>query len=560
MLLCLFASFLQLANVQPPRSNQQQPRQPALQLQQQVRPPAQQVKGPVIPRPGPRETLRTPLRYFMVRSVNADNWKLAQREGCWATQPKNEGVFGTAYQNRQEVVLFMSVQQSGAIQGYGRMMSLPGSAPQVPWLDIDADVVNNFYVSWDCTTSIQFGSIKHLMNPWCDPRQGAFSKGPALPLQRHRDGQELAPQIGEQLLLAMNRSAAAAGKPASGPLAKRFAAGGAAPAVGQGFQQRPGALPQQQMHMQQQQQRMMMQQQQQRGMGGRGMMGGPPGPMGPGRGMPGRMMQQQPLPPPGRPHGPAGGPGGMMDPRLNPRFHGRLKMDAVDDYHPGARSGERGGVRDDWDREQQYDMTSGRHHDSRDRRYDRGDEDRHARSKSRRHSRSRSRSPPRAANSRGGSTGRAGVGESSWGSPEQQRRQQDDEPESLHDMSYEQYLATWEKVQKRIATLQQASSTVQQQPEQQLQLALPGPPQQPQPLQQQQQMAGGGGMMGARGPAAGAGGMGGGAGGVGVGGRMMGGSGGADGMMRQGVAAAAAGVVGAQGPGRPADAPPTLAE
>lgn len=529
--------------------------------------------------------MRTPLRYFMLRSVNSENWDLALREGCWATQPQNERVFDDAFGKHQEVVLFVSVQQSGGIQGYGRMMAPVGSAPQVPWLDINADVVNNFYVSWDCAVPLPFDLVKHLANPWNDVRKGARSQGPPLPLHRHRDGQELAPKVGEGLLQAMNAHAAAAGKPASGPLAQRFAV--ASGATGWQQQQRGGAgvLPQQQM---QQQQRMMMQQQQRGGMGARGV-GGPMGMVGPagGRGMmPGRgMMQQQPPPPGGRPYGAAAGglggappgggrPGGgghlMSDPRLNPRFAGRLKMDGFDDFppHPGGpgggggrgrspppphgRSGE--GGREDWERE------SDRDRDWRDSRRDGGGGYDRVRS-SRRHSRSRSRSPPRAASSRGGSTGRGGGEEEGLES-------------SQADMSYEQYLATWEKVQARINLLKKQSSmssSQAEQPEQQLALALvPGGPQQ----QQQQAAAGAGSMMAGRGgpsAAAGGGGMGPDAGGVGVGGRMMAGgpaagATGAGGMMRQGVAAAAAagpGVDGGVGPGRPtADASriPTLAE
>lgn len=577
---------VQLDRVQPPRSNQQQQGQPAAAAE---RVPAKQ-KGIPVPRPPPRSTVRTPLRYFMLRSVNSENWDLALREGCWATQPQNERVFDDAFGKHQEVVLFVSVQQSGSIQGYGRMMAPVGSASQVPWLDINADVVNNFYVSWDCAMPLPFDLVKHLANPWNDVRKGARSQGPPLPLHRHRDGQELAPKVGEGLLQAMNAHAAAAGKPASGPLAQRFAVASGASTGWRQQQPRSGAagvLPQQQM--QQQQRMLMMQQQQQQrgGMGARGV-GGPMGMVGPagGRGVmqPGRgMMQQQQPPPGGRPYGAAAGggppgggrPGGggghlMSDPRLNPRFAGRLKMDGFDDFppHPGGpgggggrgrspppphgRSGEAGGREDERESDRDRDWRDSSRRDGWGG-YDRG-------RSSRRHSRSRSRSPPRAASSRGGSTGRGGGEEEGLES-------------SQADMSYEQYLATWEKVQARINLLKKQSSmssSQAEQPEQQLALALvPGGPQ-----QQQQAAAGAGSMMGGRGgpsAAAGGGGMGPEAGGVWMGGRMMAGgpavgAAGAGGMMRQGVAAAAAGLGAVDGgvrPGRPtedASRIPTLAE
>jgi len=573
------ACHVQLERVQPPKNQQQQ------QQQQQQDQRGKGAAAPTTTSSAPAGRMQQQgqkiKRYFMIRCVNVDNWELAQREGCWATQPQNEETFNKAFRAGHEVVLFMSINQSGTIQGYGRMTSLSGQGPkQVPWLDIDRAAVHNFCVSWDCTAPLGHDAVRHLQNPWSDYKAGARSKGPPLGLSRHRDGQELAPQIGEQLLAAMNQNAARLNRPATGPLATMGR--GAPPGAAPGWQQRQGNPQMQQM---QQQQRMMMMQQQQRGMGpGRGMMGpgggmmhpggGGPGPMG--AGPPGRMMQHPQPPPPGRPHSsgahrqPGPGPGGMRplgnDPRLNPRFAGRLKMDMGDDMHPGS-SAPRGhspppyGDRDADERDRE--RVHERRHDSRGRRheydYDYEQErawergaDRHP-SRGRHHS--RSRSPPRAAySSRGDSTGRAGgagvAAESSWGlgagsSPER-HRQQDDEPESLQDMSYEQYLATWDKVQQRIKVINTDSSQTQQQQQQQ----LAAPP---------QQLAGrgGGGVPGGRGM------LGGDAGGGG--GVMAGGGPGVDGggLMRQGVAAAAGGGVvdGAAGPGRPADnAIPTLAQ
>ena len=580
----------QIQQSQKQQSTQQQQPQAPLKQQQPQAPLKQPHRAPPIPRPIPSSRLRGAVRYFMLVSLNMDNWQLAQQEGAWATPLANEQKFGAAYAEGREVVFFMYVMSSGAIQGYGRMTSMPGRAPQVAWKGIDSSKFNNFYVSWDCTAPIPFEKVRELKNPWADHKMGALSKGPALQLEKHRNGQELAPQIGEQLIDAMNLHAAWMGKPATGLLAEGVPAArrrGAAlgPAAGPAWQQQRQGMagPQQQMHMQQQQQRMMAVQQQQMqqrgGMAGRGMMGGPVGPIGqqsrqvgPG----GRMLQQQQPPPPGpRPANAAGlrapGPGGPMgsDPRLNPRFAGRLG--GLDDLPPAntrAAAPGRGGLQHSppgYGRSDRDDRQRGvKQQDGRDRHYEReqgGDWDERGRqqeqrhgSRDHRHSRSRSRSPPHAASSRGGSAGRAGggaVAESSWGaggsSPEQRRRQED-EPESIQDMSYEQYLAAYERVQQRITQLKQVTGGAQQQPEPQLQLALlPGPP--PDPPQQQQMAGGGMGMRGAAGVRVG--GMGGGGGSMG-GGMMVGGAANGD-AMYQGTAAAAAG--GAMGPGRPAGNP-----
>jgi hypothetical protein len=146
------------------------------------------------------------------------------------------------------------------------------------------------------------------------------------------------------------------------------------------------------------------------------------------------------------------------------------------------------------------------------------------------------------------------VVESSFGSPagrRTQQQQQADEEESVQDMSYEQYLATWEKVQARLKRLE----ATQQPQEQQLQLALV-------PAQQQQQVPND--VMGMRGA-----GVRGAAMGVDVGSGMLAGGGGypspPGGVLRPGMGTGAAGVGvdgAAVGPARPAGNPqiPTLAE
>ncbi|KAL8946887.1 MAG: hypothetical protein Q9222_006772, partial [Ikaeria aurantiellina] len=57
-------------------------------------------------------------RYFMIKSWNAENVEAAQRDCIWATQPKNLDVLTEAFNTCRNVILFFSVNNSRAFQGY----------------------------------------------------------------------------------------------------------------------------------------------------------------------------------------------------------------------------------------------------------------------------------------------------------------------------------------------------------------------------------------------------------------------------------------------------------
>lgn len=65
------------------------------------------------------------IRYFMIKSWNVENVEIAQRDCTWATQKKNLDNLTEAYKTSRHVILFFSVNNSRAFQGYARMASPP---------------------------------------------------------------------------------------------------------------------------------------------------------------------------------------------------------------------------------------------------------------------------------------------------------------------------------------------------------------------------------------------------------------------------------------------------
>lgn len=67
----------------------------------------------------------TGIRYFMIKSWNAENVMVAQREGIWSTQLKNEQMLTDAFHSSRHVILLFSVNKSMAFQGYVCPLFLP---------------------------------------------------------------------------------------------------------------------------------------------------------------------------------------------------------------------------------------------------------------------------------------------------------------------------------------------------------------------------------------------------------------------------------------------------
>ncbi|XP_019626700.1 PREDICTED: YTH domain-containing protein 2-like [Branchiostoma belcheri] len=141
-------------------------------------------------------------------------------QGIWATTPSNEKKLNKAFKDCQNVYLVFSVQGSGHFQGYARMASSI-SKDKVPEFS-SASLGGAFQIEWIKRMSIPFQAAHHLLNPWNENKK----------VQISRDGQEIEPQVGEQLLKAWDRpvtilnrspgSSRPSSRPSSGPPSKNI--------------------------------------------------------------------------------------------------------------------------------------------------------------------------------------------------------------------------------------------------------------------------------------------------------------------------------------------------
>ncbi|XP_010077327.1 PREDICTED: probable ATP-dependent RNA helicase YTHDC2 [Pterocles gutturalis] len=136
--------------------------------------------------PSPRPNM--PVRYFIMKSSNLQNIDISQQKGMWSTTPSNEQKLNRAFWESSMVYLIFSVQGSGHFQGFARMASEIGCEKSQDWGSDGFGGV--FKVEWIQKERIPFQFAHHLLNPWNDNKK----------VQISRDGQELEPQVGEQLL------------------------------------------------------------------------------------------------------------------------------------------------------------------------------------------------------------------------------------------------------------------------------------------------------------------------------------------------------------------------
>ncbi|XP_026778235.2 3'-5' RNA helicase YTHDC2 isoform X2 [Pangasianodon hypophthalmus] len=136
---------------------------------------------------------RPSVRYFIMKSSNLRNIELSQQRGIWSTTPNNEHKLNRAFQENGTVFLIFSVQGSGHFQGYARMSSEIGSERCKDWGATGLGGV--FSVEWIRKESLPFQVTHQLLNPWNDNKK----------VQISRDGQELEPQAGAQLLQLWDR-------------------------------------------------------------------------------------------------------------------------------------------------------------------------------------------------------------------------------------------------------------------------------------------------------------------------------------------------------------------
>ncbi|CAK4015193.1 Zinc finger CCCH domain-containing 45 [Lecanosticta acicola] len=207
--------------------------------------------GPSEPAPGEK----VPEKYFIVKSLTAQDLEASVRNGIWATQSHNENALNKAYDQAESVYLIFSANKSGEYFGYARMASMisgepvnlssaqapdesptpdsAGSPQSIPtpatatapkgriiddsargtifW---EADHTDSgegspakegsspgqnwgkqFQIEWMSTTRLPFYRTRGLRNPWNANREVKIA----------RDGTELEPSIGRRLVQMFHR-------------------------------------------------------------------------------------------------------------------------------------------------------------------------------------------------------------------------------------------------------------------------------------------------------------------------------------------------------------------
>uniref|UniRef100_A0A8C3AQJ1 RNA helicase n=1 Tax=Cyclopterus lumpus TaxID=8103 RepID=A0A8C3AQJ1_CYCLU len=134
------------------------------------------------------------VRYFIMKSSNVRNIDISQQKGIWSTTPSNETKLAKAFLEKSAIILIFSVQGSGHFQGYARMTSVISQESCQDWGFMGLGGV--FSVEWIHKESLHFQCSQHILNPWNENKK----------VQISRDGQELEPQAGSQLLLLWERN------------------------------------------------------------------------------------------------------------------------------------------------------------------------------------------------------------------------------------------------------------------------------------------------------------------------------------------------------------------
>ncbi|XP_033952296.1 3'-5' RNA helicase YTHDC2 [Pseudochaenichthys georgianus] len=137
------------------------------------------------------------VRHFIMKSSSLRNIEISQQKGIWSTTPSNEGKLAKAFLENNLIILIFSVQGSGHFQGYARMTSIISQESCQDWGFMGLGGV--FSVEWIHRESVPFLCTQHILNTWNDNKK----------VQISRDGQELEPQAGSQLMSLWEGNSAA---------------------------------------------------------------------------------------------------------------------------------------------------------------------------------------------------------------------------------------------------------------------------------------------------------------------------------------------------------------
>ena len=133
-------------------------------------------------------------KYFIMKSNNHENIRIAKEKYAWSTPLPNEKKLSQSYRQHKNLILLFSVRESGRFQGFARLASdVKRSGPPIQWHlphGINANSLGGiFRLQWISKDDLEFSRCQDVSNPWNDHK----------PVKISRDGQELPPAIGEKL-------------------------------------------------------------------------------------------------------------------------------------------------------------------------------------------------------------------------------------------------------------------------------------------------------------------------------------------------------------------------
>ena len=134
--------------------------------------------------------------FYLIKSNNFENISLSKARGVWSTPPSNEAKLTKSFKEARNVILIFSVRESGAFQGFARLMSKARhDLSPIHWVlpvGLSAKALGGvFKITWLCRRELSFAKTLDIYN--------AFNSNK--PVKIGRDGQEIEPNAGKMLCL-----------------------------------------------------------------------------------------------------------------------------------------------------------------------------------------------------------------------------------------------------------------------------------------------------------------------------------------------------------------------
>ncbi|KAM7224088.1 hypothetical protein V8F06_000561 [Rhypophila decipiens] len=142
-------------------------------------------------------------RFFIIKSFNEENVRMAMADGVWATQSRNGTILARAFASCKNVILFFSINKSRAFQGFARMATTPSpDTPRPSWMsNVHWDSSPPFRIEWLSKVPVSFTLVGDLRNSFNEDH----------PVLVGKDGQEIEENCAIDLLRVMSDFAAREG-------------------------------------------------------------------------------------------------------------------------------------------------------------------------------------------------------------------------------------------------------------------------------------------------------------------------------------------------------------